>query len=151
MATQDLDHRLSDPQTRKLIAFDRGEGYGSIGLVLLVALVLVGAAVGYLLVGRGNAPPYVLAILSVLAVVGVVSLFAGATGFLRLQGRDAGHAVAKAAVDGASDSIVVTDPSGRVIYANAAYLALIRAAEPKDVRPDRKSTRLNSSHVSESR
>jgi two-component system, cell cycle sensor histidine kinase and response regulator CckA len=135
MATQDLDHRLGDPQARKLIAFDRGERYGSIGLVLLVALILVAAAVGYLLVGRGNAPPYVLAILSVLAGVGVFSLFAGATGFLRLPGRDAGHAVAKAAVDGASDSIVVTDPSGRVIYANAAYLALIHAADPKDVRP----------------
>jgi two-component system, cell cycle sensor histidine kinase and response regulator CckA len=135
MAAQDLDHRLGDPQARKLIAFDRAEGYGSIGLVLLVALALVGAAVGYLLVGRGNAPPYILAILSVLAVVGVFSLFAGATGFLRLPGRDAGHAVAKAAVDGASDSIVATDSSGRVIYANAAYLALIRAAEPKDVRP----------------
>jgi two-component system cell cycle sensor histidine kinase/response regulator CckA len=135
MATQDLDHRLADPQTRKLIAFDRGERYGSIGLVLLVALILVGAAVGYLLVGRGNAPPYILGILSILAVVGVFSLFAGATGFLRLPGRDAGHAVAKAAVDGASDSIVVTDSSGRVIYANAAYIALIRASDPKDVRP----------------
>jgi len=135
MATQDLDHRLGEPEARKLIAFDRGERYGSIGMVLLVALVLVGVAVGYLLVGRGNAPPYVLAILSILAVVGVFSLFAGAAGFLRLPGRDAGNAVGKAAVDGASDSIVVTDPSGRVIYANAAYLALIRAAEPKDVRP----------------
>ena len=52
MATQDLDHRLGDPETRKLIAFDRGERYGSIGLVLLVAVALVGAAVGYLLVGH---------------------------------------------------------------------------------------------------
>jgi two-component system, cell cycle sensor histidine kinase and response regulator CckA len=135
MPAQDLDHRLNNPEARKLIAFDRGERYGSVGLVLLVALVLVGAAVGYLLVGRGNAPPYILAILSILAVIGVFSLFAGAAGFLRLPGRDVGNAVAKAAVDGASDSIVVTDPSGRVIYANAAYLALIHAAEPKDVRP----------------
>jgi two-component system, cell cycle sensor histidine kinase and response regulator CckA len=135
MATQDLDHRLGGPEARKPMAFDRGERYGSVGLVLLVALVLVGAAVGYLLVGHRNAPPYILALLSVLAVVGVFSLFAGAAGFLRLPGRDAGNAVAKAAVDGASDSIVVTDSSGRVIYANSAYLTLIRAAEPKDVRP----------------
>jgi two-component system cell cycle sensor histidine kinase/response regulator CckA len=135
MATQDLDHRLADPEARKLIAFDRGERYGSIGLVLLVALVLVGAAVGYLFVGHGNAPPYVLALLSLLAVVGVFCLFAVAAGILRLPGRDAGNAVVKSAVDGAADSIVVTDPSGRVVYANTAYLALIRAAEPKDVRP----------------
>jgi len=137
MAAQDFDHRLGEraPETRKLIAFDRGERYGSIGLVLLVALALVGAAVGYLLVGRGNAPPYILALLSILAVAGVFSLFAGAAGILRLPGKDAGNAVVKAAVDGASDSIVVTDPSGRVVYANTAYLALIRVGDPKDVRP----------------
>jgi hypothetical protein len=46
MTTQHLEHRLGDPGTRKLIAFDRGERYGSVGLLLLVALVLVGAAVG---------------------------------------------------------------------------------------------------------
>jgi len=135
MATQDLDHRLGDPQTRKLIAFDHGERYGSIGLLLLVAVVLVAAAVGYLLVGHVYAAPYILAVLSILAIVGVFSLFAGAAGFLRLPGRDAGDTLMKSALDGASDSIIVTDPSGRVVYANAAYLALIRAAEPKDVRP----------------
>jgi two-component system, cell cycle sensor histidine kinase and response regulator CckA len=137
MATQDLDHRLAEPtpEARKLIAFDRGERYGSIGLVLLVAVALVGAAVGYLLVGRGNAPPYILALLSLLAVAGVFSLFAVAAGILRLPGKDSGNVVIKAAIDGASDSIVVTDPSGRVVYANAAYVALIRAAEAKDVRP----------------
>jgi two-component system cell cycle sensor histidine kinase/response regulator CckA len=135
MTTQHLEHRLGDPGTRKLIAFDRGERYGSVGLLLLVALVLVGAAVGYLLVGHAYAAPYILAVLSILAVVGVFSLFAGAVGFLRLPGRDAGDTVMKSALDGASDSIIVTDPSGRVVYANAAYLTLIRAAEPKDVRP----------------
>jgi two-component system cell cycle sensor histidine kinase/response regulator CckA len=137
MATQDLDHRLGEPspEARKLIAFDRGERYGSIGLVLLVALALVGAAVGYLLVGRNNAQPYVLTLLSALAVVGVFSLFAGAAGLLRLHGKDAGNAVVKAAADGASDSFVVTDPSGRVVYANAAYLALTHATDARDVRP----------------
>jgi two-component system cell cycle sensor histidine kinase/response regulator CckA len=135
MTTQHQEHRLGDPDTRKLIAFDRGERYGSIGLLLLVALVLVGAAAGYLLVGHVYAAPYILAVLSILAVVGVFSLFAGAVGFLRLPGRDAGDTVMKSALDGASDSIIVTDPSGRVVYANAAYLTLVRAAEPKDVRP----------------
>ena len=77
MATQDLNHRLGEPETRKCIAFDGGERYGSIGLLLLVALVLVGAAVGYLLVGHVHAAPYILAVLSILAVIGVFSLFAG--------------------------------------------------------------------------
>jgi two-component system cell cycle sensor histidine kinase/response regulator CckA len=137
MATQDLDHRLGEPsaEPRKLSAFDRSDRGGSIGLVLLVAFALVGAALGFLLIGRGSAQPYILALLSILAVVGVFSLFAGAAGILRLPGKEAGHATGKAALDGAPDGVVVTDPGGRVVYANAAYLALTRAADAEDVRP----------------
>ena len=64
---------------------------GSIGMVLLVAVALVGAAVGLLLVGRGNASPYILALLALLAMVGVFSLFALATGILRVAGKDGGQ------------------------------------------------------------
>src|SRR5712692_247500 len=129
MATQDLG------EGRKLAAFDRGERSGSIGLVLLVAFVLVGAAVGFVFIGRGNAQPYVLGLLSILAVIGVFSLFAGAAGILRLPGKEAGNAVVKAAADAAPDGIVVTDPAGRVVYANAAYLALTGSVDADDVRP----------------
>jgi two-component system cell cycle sensor histidine kinase/response regulator CckA len=137
MATRDLDHRLGEPsaEPRKLAAFERGDRGGSIGLVLLVAFALVGAALGFLLIGRGNAQPYILAVLSALAVVGVFSLFAGAAGILRLPGKETGNATGKAALDGAPDGVVVTDPGGRVVYANAAYLALTRAADADDVRP----------------
>jgi two-component system, cell cycle sensor histidine kinase and response regulator CckA len=137
MATQELDHRLGEPsaEPRKLSAFDRSGRNGSIGLVLLVAFALVGAALAFLLIGRGNAQPYILGLLSTLAVVGVFSLFAGAAGILRLPGKDTGNAFIRAAVDGAPDGAVVTDPSGRVVYANAAYLALTRAADVEDVRP----------------
>ena len=56
-------------------------------MVLLVAIALVGAAVGLLLVGRGNAGPYILALLAVLAMIGVFSLFALAAGILRVAGK----------------------------------------------------------------
>ena len=61
---------------------------GSIGMVLLVALVLVGAAVGLLVIGRTHADNYILSLLAGLAVVGVFSLFAGAAGILRLAGAE---------------------------------------------------------------
>ena len=127
MATQDLS------ETPKLA--DRGERAGSIGMVLLVALAMIGAAVGFLLIGRNDAQPYILAFLSALAVIGVFSLFAAAAGMVRLPGKDAGDLFAFAAADGAPDSIAVTDASGRVLYANAAYLALVDAPELKDARP----------------
>ena len=68
MATQELDHRLGEPsaEPRKLAAFDRSGRNGSIGLVLLVAFTLVGAALAFLLIGRGNAQPYILGLLSAL-------------------------------------------------------------------------------------
>jgi two-component system cell cycle sensor histidine kinase/response regulator CckA len=132
MATQDLGESAKAP------AIDRsqaGTRSGSIGMVVLVALALVGAAVGLLLVGRGNAGLYILALLAVLAMVGVFSLFALATGILQLGGKDTGHPTLQAVVDEAVDGLLVTDQRGRVVYANAAYLDLVDAKGEGDVRP----------------
>ena len=46
-----------------------------------------------------------------------------------------GSPLIKAVVDDAVDGLVVTDGDGRVIYANAAYLDLIDAADANDMRP----------------
>jgi two-component system cell cycle sensor histidine kinase/response regulator CckA len=109
---------------------------GGIALVLLVALVLVGAAVGLLLMGRAHADSYILSLLAGLAVVGVFSLFALAAGILRVSGGEAvGPSLIDAMVEGAAEGILVTDPSGRVLYANQAYRALVNAADGQDVRP----------------
>src|SRR5437870_3753714 len=97
---------------------------GSIGLVLLIALVLIGAAAAYVFAGREAAEPYVTPLLAVLAMIGVFLLFALAAGMLRLPGRETGSPLLKAAVDGANEGIVVTDARGRVVYANSAYLDL---------------------------
>jgi two-component system cell cycle sensor histidine kinase/response regulator CckA len=111
------------------------ERRGSIGLVLLVALVLIAAAAALMFVGRGHAEPYVLALLALLGMIGVFSLFAAAAGILQIAGRDKGNPVLRAIADGAVDGILVTDPTGRVVYANAAYRALTDAVGTDDVRP----------------
>src|SRR5215210_3718767 len=130
MATQDVS------QDRRPAAVDRsGDRGGSIGMVLGVALLLVGSVIAFLFIGRANAQPYILALLSVLAVVGVFSLFAGAAGILRLAGRDTQQTFINTIPDSAPDGILVTDPSGRVVYANPAYLALVDAVDADDVRP----------------
>jgi two-component system cell cycle sensor histidine kinase/response regulator CckA len=108
---------------------------GSVGMVLLVAVVLVGAAIGLLFVGRGNAEGYILSLLAGLAMIGVFSLFAGAAGILRLTGADAASPLRNAVADGATDGILVTDSSGRVLYANAAYLTLVDARTEQEARP----------------
>ncbi len=108
---------------------------GSVVLVLLVAGMLVAAAAGIVVLGPGAAEPYILGFLAVLATVGVFSLFALASGILRLPAAEASSPLIKAVVDDAVDGLVVTDGDGRVLYANAAYLDLIDAADVNDMRP----------------
>src|SRR3954451_20916006 len=117
-------------------AVDRsGERGGSIGLVLAVALLLVGSVIALLFIGRANAQPYILTLLSALAVIGVFSLFAGAAGIVRLAGRDTQDTFLDALPATAPDGIVVTDQNGRLVYANPAYLKLVDAVDADDVRP----------------
>jgi two-component system, cell cycle sensor histidine kinase and response regulator CckA len=108
---------------------------GSIGLVLLVALVLMLAAAGLLFAGRTHAQPYILAVLATLATVGVFLLFALTAGILRVARSETASPLLKAVVDSAGDGILVTDREGRVAYSNAAYRALIATAESDEVRP----------------
>ena len=119
-------------------AVDRSAGAartGSVILILLVAAILVAAATGFVVLGRGNAEPYILGFLAVLATVGVFSLFALAAGILRLPTAEPVNPLIKSLVDDAFDAVLVTDGEGRVIYANAAYLDLIDAADASDMRP----------------
>jgi two-component system cell cycle sensor histidine kinase/response regulator CckA len=129
---------IQSTQAGTRVAVDRtgvSRGGGSIGLVLLIAVVLVGAAVALMFIGRTNAQPYILALLAVLATVGVFLMFALAAGILRPTGRDGGSPLVKAVVDAAPEGTLVTDARGRVLYANAAYLDLIGATDANDVRP----------------
>jgi two-component system cell cycle sensor histidine kinase/response regulator CckA len=103
--------------------------------VLLVAGMLVAAAAGFMVLRRGTAEPYILVFLAVLATVGVFSLFALAAGILRLSAAEPANPLIKSLVDDAFDGVLVTDGDGRVIYANAAYLDLIDAADANDMRP----------------
>ena len=119
-------------------AYDKSQSApraGSVGLVLLVALALVGAAAGLIYTEPPHAGTYILAILAVLGTVGVFALFALASGIMQLSSRGGRHPLLKQVVDNAFDGIVVTDQSGRVFYANATYLDLIGAADNADVRP----------------
>ena len=119
-------------------AFDKSHtaaGGTSIILLLLVALGLIGAAGGLIVIGRDYVEAYVLTLLAILGTVGVFALFGLAGGVMRFAGKDQGNPLLKAVVDGAFDGLLVTDQSGRVVYANATYLDLIGATDMRDVRP----------------
>src|SRR5215471_4023407 len=129
MATQDFSERQGPT------VIDRSERRGSVRLVVVVAVILVATAAVLMFVDRSRAEPYILALLAVLGMIGVFSLFATAAGILRVADKDGGSPLMKAIVEGTGDGIVITDASGRVLYANSAYLALVEAVDANDVRP----------------
>ena len=108
---------------------------GSILLVLLVAGAIIAAAAAFMALGRNQAQPYILALLAVLAMVGLFTLFAFAAGIVRFADRLAEDPVKGPIADHAFDGLAVTDPRGHVVYANTAYLALTGATGSSDVRP----------------
>jgi two-component system cell cycle sensor histidine kinase/response regulator CckA len=110
---------------------ERNERRGSITLVLLVAVGLIAAAAGLMLVGGS----YVMFLLAVLGTIGVFSLFALAAGVLRLSGREASDSMLEHVFEHSQEAIVVTDAGGRVLFANAAYRAIAGATGMHDVRP----------------
>ncbi len=135
-AKQPQARSAADGQARE--AFDRSQSAprsGSVGMVLLVALLLVGAAGGLVYVGRDYSATYILVLLALLGTIGVFALFALASGILRLSGREQANSMHKALVDSAFEGLLVTDQSGRVFYANTSYLNLIGATGEDDVRP----------------
>ena len=62
-------------------------------------------------------------------------LFALAWVSCRLPTAEPVNPLIRSLVDDAFDGVLVTDGDGRVIYANAAYLDLIDAADANDMRP----------------
>jgi two-component system, cell cycle sensor histidine kinase and response regulator CckA len=108
---------------------------GSILLVLLVAGGIVAAAIVLMTIGRAQAQPYVLGLLSVLAMVGLFNLFAFAAGIIRFADRAADDPIVGRIAKLAFDGLAVTDARGHLVYWNEAYLALTGAATAQDVRP----------------
>jgi two-component system, cell cycle sensor histidine kinase and response regulator CckA len=74
-------------------------------------------------------------VLSLLAVVWVLGRFAKAAGVIDFVGHGDRNDLTQALADGAHDGIALVDWSGRVLYANRAYLTLTDAEGPEDVRP----------------
>src|SRR5918998_363799 len=106
----------------------RPEQGGHVGLLLLLAALLVGAAVTLSFVSQDQAQPVILGLLAVLAMAGVFFVFAVAIGAIHFGVQGARNDLTKAVTDTASEGLVAVDDHGRIIYANEAYLRLAGAA-----------------------
>ncbi|MBB2959789.1 response regulator [Methylobacterium sp. R2-1] len=115
---------VSGPAVPASGSIDRSERPGRVGLLLMLAGLLVGAAVGLSFVANEQAQPLILALLALLAMAGVFFLFALAIGALQLAGPAARDDITRAIVDAAPEGKLVVEDNGRMIYANEAYMRL---------------------------
>ena len=105
-------------------SIDRSERPSRVGLLLMLAGLLVGAAVGLSFMASEQAAPLILGLLALLAMAGVFFLFALLIGAIQLSGPSARDDVTRGIVDGAPEGAVVVEDGGRMIYANESYMRL---------------------------
>ncbi|RYC33041.1 response regulator [Lichenibacterium minor] len=118
-----------------LSAVDRTERTGSPLLVLVIAVLLVGAAASYSFLPQDQAGRFTLVLLAVLAVVGLISLFFYAIGFLQFSGQAARNDITKLIADSGGEGLLVTEGDARVLYANETYLGMSGALDVAQIRP----------------
>ncbi|MDE2364267.1 MAG: response regulator [Hyphomicrobiales bacterium] len=113
---------------------DRSERAASPGFLLALAVGLVAAAAAFSFLPREDASRLLVVLLALLAMIGVLALFAYAVGFLQFSGQSVKNDITKIVSDTSSDGLLVTQGESRVIYANETYLALSGAQDPGGVR-----------------
>ena len=118
-----------------IAAVDRTERAGSPLLVLIIALLLVGAAASYSFLPQDQAGRLTLGLLALLAIVGLIALFFYAVGFLQFAGQVARNDVTKLIADTNGEGMLVTEGDSRILYANESYLAMSGAADASHLRP----------------
>ncbi|MFZ9502303.1 MAG: cell cycle histidine kinase CckA [Beijerinckiaceae bacterium] len=115
------------------LAHDRPQRAGSPGLILLIALLLAGAAGSFTVLPQDQASKVTIAILALLAVAGVVGLFAYAVGFVTIAGPQTRDDVTRRIADTGAEGLLVTE-GDTAVYANDAYLRLSGAQDVTDAR-----------------
>ena len=115
-------------------AFHRTERAGSPGLVLLFAALLVAAAAAFSLLPHDQAGTLIIGLLALFAVIGIFALFAYAVGIFQFAGRAVKNDMTRLVCDSGPEGLLITDVSGKFLYANDTYLKLAQAHDGADLR-----------------
>ena len=121
---------MSDRATQPVRAeplVDRPDRITGTGRLIVLAFGLVGVSIGLTLMSPDRAQPFVLGLLAILAVIGVITLLAGAIGLVRFGGRGTGDDLGKMFIDAMGEGVLITGRDGGIVYANRAYADLIGA------------------------
>ncbi|MFS8112448.1 response regulator [Rhizobium jaguaris] len=123
--------RQSDEYSVPLV--DRGVRSGTALRIILLALVLVAAAVAFVVFKDQLDNETVLGGLGILAMVGIFFLVSSIIGFVEVMPQTQSDSLARSFLNSHPDGTLITDEKGRIIYANAAYGRLTGAAKATEV------------------
>ncbi|TCV64391.1 cell cycle control histidine kinase CckA [Neorhizobium sp. R1-B] len=112
---------------------ERSARGGTIVRIVLLALVLCGVAAGFVLFQHALDNEVVLGLLGILAMVGIFFLVSSLIGLVELMPQSRSDELARGFLASHPDGILITDPKGRVLYANAAYGRMTGATKASNV------------------
>ncbi|WP_165219303.1 cell cycle histidine kinase CckA [Affinirhizobium pseudoryzae] len=108
---------------------DRGRRGGTVLRLLLLALVLIGVSIAFVIFKGVMDNELVLGILGVLAMVGIFFVISSIIGLVEVMPQSRSDEFAGSYLASHPDGILITDPRGRILYANAAYGRLTGATK----------------------
>ena len=112
---------------------DRRARSGTVLRILLLALVLVAAAVAFVYFKDSLENEIVLGILGVLAMLGIFFLVSSAIGFIEVMPQSQSDGMARRFLSSNPDGTLITDPKGRLVYANATYCQMTGATRATEI------------------
>ncbi|MGV1752684.1 cell cycle histidine kinase CckA [Agrobacterium sp. CG674] len=112
---------------------DRRARSGTLLRILLLALVLVAAAVGFVYFKDSLENEVVLGILGILAMLGIFFLVSSAIGFIEVMPQSQSDGMARRFLSSHPDGTLITDIKGRLVYANATYCQMTGATRATDI------------------
>jgi two-component system cell cycle sensor histidine kinase/response regulator CckA len=106
---------------------------GTILRIVLLALVLLGVAVAFVVFQQALDNEIVLGLLGILAMVGIFFLVSSMIGLVEVMPQSRSDDLARAFLAGHPDGILITDIKGRIVYANAAYGRMTGATKKSEI------------------
>ena len=112
---------------------DRGVRSGTVVRIILLAIILIGVSIAFVVFKSSLDNELVLGALGVLAMVGIFFLVSSIIGFVEVMPQSKSDSLGRSFLDSHPDGTLVTDDKGRVLYANAAYGRMTGATKATEV------------------
>lgn len=114
---------------------DRGTRPRTVLRLIVLAIVLIASASAFVAYKDELDNDVVLALLGVLAMMGIFFLVSSVIGFIQVMPSSQSDPLARSFLDGHPEGTLIADRRDRVIYANYAYGALTGASSAKEIQP----------------